>query len=233
MMGGEDIYKNGRYLEQNPSWHLEQSPWKAKQILKLLRRNDVPCRTICEVGCGAGEILLQLHEQMPPGTTFVGYEISPQAFAMTSLRKRDRINFHLKDLLDEDVRFDVVMAIDVIEHVEDCFSFLRRLRTKATYKVLHIPLDLSVQTVLRSTPIMTARKGVGHIHYFTKETAIATLEDMGYTIIDHFYTAGMVEFPGKQLRSKLLSWPRRVFHKIHSDLAVRVLGGYSIMVLAK
>ena len=152
---------------------------------------------------------------------------------MTLPRKRDRVNFHLRNLLNEDVYSDVVMAIDVIEHIEDCFDFLRRLQARGTYKVLHIPLDLSVQTVLRSRPIMAARRDVGHIHYFSKETAIATLEDIGYTIVDYFYTAGMVELPNKPLRAKLLALPRRVLYKIHSDLAVRVLGGYSLMVLAR
>lgn len=232
-MRAEDIYRDGLYLEHNLSWHAEDSPWKAKQILKLFERNGIQPGTICEVGCGAGEILLQLYRQMPAVTTFDGYEISPQAFAMAQSRKRDRIDFHLRNLLDEDVHFDVVMAIDVMEHVEDCFDFLRKLQMKGVYKVLHIPLDLSVQTILRSKPIMAARKQVGHIHYFTKEIAMATLEDMGYEIIDCFYTAGMIDLPNKPLRTKLLNLPRRALYKIHSDLAVRVLGGYSIMVLAK
>jgi SAM-dependent methyltransferase len=233
IMETENFYKNGLYLEQNPSWDVEDSPWKALQILKLFERNCIQPRTICEVGCGAGEVLLQLYQQMPAVTTFDGYEISPQAFAMTPSRNRDRINFHLENLLNEDVHFDVVMAIDVMEHIEDCFDFLRKLQAKGTFKVLHIPLDLSVQTVLRGKPIMVARKHVGHIHYFTKETALATLEDMGYTVIDYFYTAGMIELPNKPLRSRLLNWPRRLLHRINSDLAVRVLGGYSIMVLAR
>ena len=232
-MRSEAIYKDGLYLQHNPSWHVEDSPWKAEQILKLFDRNHIDAKTVGEIGCGAGEILLQLYSQMPVATTFDGYEISPQAYAMTPPRRRDRINFHLSNLLNEDVHFDVVMAIDVLEHIEDCFDFLRRLQARGTYKVLHIPLDLSVQTVLRSRPIMAARRDVGHIHYFTKETAIATLEDIGYTIVDYFYTAGMVELPNKALRTRFLALPRRVLYKIHSDLAVRVLGGYSLMVLAR
>jgi hypothetical protein len=73
--------------------------------------------------------------------------------------------------------FDIVMAIDVFEHVEDYFGFLRKLRGKAEYKIFHIPLELSVQSVLRSSIIIEGRKSVGHIHYFTKETALETLKD--------------------------------------------------------
>ncbi|MCU7550848.1 class I SAM-dependent methyltransferase [Chitinophagaceae bacterium LB-8] len=232
-MNSEEIYKDGAYLKNNQTWHVEDSPWKAKQILKMLTKNNLKPRTICEVGCGVGEILAQLHQNMSGETIFYGYEISPQAFELTQSRKSDKVNFYLKDLLEEDIHYDIVMAIDVIEHIEDYFGFLRKLRNKGTFKIFHIPLDLSVQTVFRSTPILTGRKHVGHIHYFTKETALASLQDMGYEILDHFYTAGMVEQPGKPIQSKMLSPIRKLMYKLNKDWTVRILGGYSLMVLSK
>ena len=51
------IYTNGYYLEKNPTWHVEDSSWKAKNIIKMMKRNNIVPKTICEVGCGAGEIL--------------------------------------------------------------------------------------------------------------------------------------------------------------------------------
>jgi SAM-dependent methyltransferase len=232
-MSNGKIYTDGTYLDKNDTWHTEDSPWKAKQILKILEKNDVHPATICEIGCGAGEILNQLYLKMPASTLLYGYEISPQAYKLTESRKKERLNFFLKDLLEEEKKFDIVLVIDVIEHVQDFYGFLTKIQAKGTYKIFHIPLDLSVQTVLRSKPILVGRKQVGHIHYFTMETAIAALEDMGYTIIDHFYTAGMVEVAGKPLLSRLLSWPRRIMFSINQHLAVRILGGYSLMVLAK
>ena len=130
-------------------------------------------------------------------------------------------------------QFDIVMAIDVFEHVEDCFGFLRKLKEKAEYKIFHIPLDLSVQTVLRSSPIIHGRKSVGHIHYFTKETALETLKDTGYLIIDYFYTGGSLELPNRGWKANILKIPRKLAFLLNKDLAVRLLGGYSLMVLAK
>ena len=46
-----------------------------------------------------------------------------------------------------------------------------------------------MQTVLRATPLIRDRQRFGHIHYFTKETALQLLIDLGYNIIDWFYTA--------------------------------------------
>jgi len=128
---------------------------------------------------------------------------------------------------------DIVMAIDVLEHVEDYFGFLRRLRVMGDYKIFHIPLELSVQTVLRSSPIIKGRKTWGHIHYFTKETALETLKDTGYKVIDYFYTGHSLELPNRGLTASLLKIPRKLMFLINSDLAVRMLGGWSLLVLTQ
>lgn len=228
------IYQDGTYFDNNPRWHEEDSPWKAKQILKMLKKNSLDPKTICEVGCGAGEILNQLSHMDGGSREYFGYDISPQAFELCHRKARTNLSFKLMDLLkDEAAHFDVVMAIDVFEHVEDYFGFLRKLREKAEYKIFHIPLDLSVQTVLRAAPILMVRKKVGHIQYFTKETALETLRDTGYTIIDTFYTGGALELPNRGWKAGLLKIPRRMAFALHQDLAVRLLGGYSLLVLAK
>ena len=142
--------------------------------------------------------------------------------------------FFLADLLKEPgLEFDVVMAIDVLEHVEDYFGFLRNLKHKGVYKLFHIPLDLSVQAVLRSGPIASKRLSVGHIHYFTKETALAALNDTGYEIIDCVYTSGSLDLPSQSWKCALLKVPRRICFSVHQDWTVRILGGFSLLVLAK
>ncbi len=228
------IYQDGSYLNKHPSWHEEDSPWKAEQVRKIVERNQLAPTSICEIGCGAGEILKQLSEHLGPGKNFFGYEVSPQAFELCSRKSSGNLRFFLKDLLEEaETSFDLVMAIDVFEHVEDYWGFLRRLRTKGDYKIFHIPLDLSAVTVLWPSPILRGRQSMGHIHYFTKETALATLTDTGYEIIDYFYTASGLDLPNRGWKQNLVRLPRRVLFSINQDLAVRILGGYSLLVLAR
>ncbi len=136
-------------------------------------------------------------------------------------------------LKDNEAYFDIALAIDVFEHVEDYFAFLRKLKEKADYKIFHIPLDLSVQSVLRSSPIIKGRKSKGHIHYFTVETALETLKDTGYEIVDYFYTGSSVGVPSRNWKVALLKLPKKIPFSINKKLAVRVLGGYSLMVLAR
>jgi cyclopropane fatty-acyl-phospholipid synthase-like methyltransferase len=169
-----------------------------------------------------------------PSVTFSGYEISPQAFSRAKQKETPRTKFYLKDLLSEsDRHFDLVLAIDVIEHVEDYISFIKKLRAFGTFKMFHIPLDLSAQSILRAWPILELRRNVGHVHSFFKQTALATLEDCGYTIIDHCYTASRLELPKQAFTSHLIRLPRRIMFAVNRDFAVRLLGGYSLLVLAK
>jgi SAM-dependent methyltransferase len=199
----------------------------------MLERHAIKPATVCEIGCGAGEILRELAARMDPSTRFFGYDISPNAYALCSQKASDRLSFHLGDLLDQPLHFDVAMAIDVFEHVEDYFTFLRKLRTKADYKIFHIPLELSALMVARERPLLDARRSVGHIHHFSKDTALASLEDCGYKVIDHSYTSGRTELGGLGWKSQLLRWPRKALYKLDPDLAARLLGGYSLLVLAQ
>ena len=227
------IYNDGTYLDNNPTWHEEDSPWKAKWIKTIIENNDLAPKTICEIGCGVGEILNILSDSYSE-KDFFGYEISPQAYEIAKTKEKENLSFKLQNLLeDNQEKFDIAMAIDVFEHVEDYFGFLRKLKEKAEYKIYHIPLDLSVQNVLRSHPIIDGRKTVGHIHYFTKETALESLKDTGHEVIDYFYTPGTLVLPNQSWKSKLAKIPRKLAYAINRDIAVRILGGYSLLVLTK
>lgn len=227
------IYKDGTYLENNKTWHAEDSPWKAGRIKAILDRNKLSPARVCEVGCGAGEILKTLSEAMPAGR-FDGYEVSPQAYGLCKGKENDRLNFHLGDVAGLDVFYDCLLCIDVMEHVEDYIGFIKGLKGKARYKIFHIPLDISVSSVLLSS-MMRARLSVGHLHYFNRDTALATLRDAGYEIVDAFYTAAFKDRGSKarSLKEALARLPRRLLFSVSPDLEATLLGGSSLMVLAR
>ena len=228
------MYTSGEYLRKNPTWGSEDSAWKAARILEIIERNGLEPESVCEIGCGAGEILNQLHMKMSQNVSFAGYEISPQAYALCQTKEKDRLRFHLKNLPDPDSpAFDLVLLIDVFEHVEDYFGFLRKIRPLGKNTLFHIPLDLSAQAVMRETPILFAREQVGHLHYFTKSTALATLRDAGYEVIDFVYTQRSTDLPAKTRGSYLAKLPRKLGFTLARDLSVRVFGGYSLLVLTK
>jgi len=228
-----NIYASGEYLAKNPLWHADESPFKVTQILQMLQKNKLQPKTICEVGCGAGEVLRLLQERMDPECIFCGYEISPQALEICQGKANKNLRFKLADIgSDQGAFFDLLLILDVVEHVEDYFGLLDKIRPKGNLKIFHFPLDLSVQAVLRKRGLLIRRELYGHIQYFTKETAMETLKDTGYEILDYFYTPRCIEL-AKQTIQKLAALPRRICFALHQDVTVRILGGYSLLVLAR
>jgi SAM-dependent methyltransferase len=229
-----ELYTSGEYLRRNPAWHAEESAWKADHIFKILQSNCLTPRTICEVGCGAGEVLRRLQLRLGAECKFYGYEISPQAFELCKTRANERLQFRLEHIeQDPSTHFDLILVLDVIEHLEDYFAFLRKLSSRSEYKILHIPLDLSLQTILRGAGLLNVRDWYGHIHYFTKDTALRTLKESGYAVLDWSYTGRAIEQPSCHFTRNLLKLPRKLLFAINKDLAARILGGWSLLVLAK
>ena len=232
-MVAESIYTSGQYLEKNPTWHVEESPWKVRHILSMMKRHHLVPDTVCEVGCGAGEVLQLLQRHMSESCTFWGYDISPQALEICKEKANQRLHFKQADIRQEqDSFFDLLLVLDVIEHLEDYFSFLRDLKPKSRYKLFHIPLEVSVQGVLRGKIFLRNRDLHGHLHSFTKETALRTIEDVGYEVLDYSYSPEY-ELYTTLLPTNLMKLPRRLFFPLHKDWTVRILGGFRLLVLAQ
>ncbi len=228
-----DSYESGEYLANNPTWDEEDSEWKADKVLKILDRNSIVPKSVVEVGCGAGGILAALHNVMPE-VKYSGFDIAPDASKFWEKHAPKKIDFSVGDFLKaESKHFDVLLLLDVIEHVPNPFEFLLALRGRAEYYVFHIPLDLSASTVLREWTLLVGREKVGHIHYFTKGIALALLEECGYKVIDWSYTGAAFTVPRMTWKGLLIRPLRRLLFALNRDLGVRALGGDTIMVLAK
>jgi 2-polyprenyl-3-methyl-5-hydroxy-6-metoxy-1,4-benzoquinol methylase len=229
-----DIYTKGLYLEKHPDWHVNESAWKAAQIMRILKQNNLSPESICEVGCGAGEILRQLQNQLDEKCTFCGYDISPQAIALANTRANEKLHFKEADILQElPARHDLILVMDVLEHIEDRYAFLRDIQSRAEYKIFHVSLTISLQTVMRKNGLLKVREVYGMVNYFTKELLLQTLKDAGYEIIDSFYTTGCTDVPSKELVRNLVKYPRKMLFALNQDAAARILGGYRFLVLTR
>jgi hypothetical protein len=147
------------------------------------------------------------------------------------------------------LRFDMLLILDVLEHLEDYFIFFRNLHAKCDNMLLQLPLDVSVRSVLLRQ-LTNYRKTFGHILYFVEETALQMVQELGYEVINYAYT-GTSEVmifswseiwsnPRKMPRRLLgivkravLKVPRALFFAVNRDIAVRILGGWRILILAK
>lgn len=226
-------YVDGSYAPAVEGWHDEDGPFKAGRIAAFLRDNGVFPSSVCDVGCGSGGLLSALKQHLPAGAQIVGYDIAPNALGLARERHPD-IDVRLGDAADSGEHFDLVIMADVFEHVDDYLGFLRRHRHLADRFVFHVPLDMTVSAVLRDKPIIEARTALGHLHYFSEATTIATLQDAGYRVLATAYTALTIEDTGPtSKRRRLAKGPRKLLAQVSERWAARLLGGFSLLALAE
>ena len=228
----DDRYTSGEYLNRNPTFHVERAEFKARLVAGILGRHRIEPKRICDLGCGAGEVLNLLSGMIPTATELHGYELSPQGFELSRQRQKEGLSFFNQDLFATTEKYELGISMDVFEHVEDPFTFLREFRKHAMKFVFHIPLDMNVQMVLRGKPIMSVREKLGHLHYFSKDSALALLRETGFTIVDYEYTPSSIYKPNR-FSGKVAGIPRMISKAIMGDFGVRLIGGYSLLVLAE
>jgi SAM-dependent methyltransferase len=233
-MNRTKIYLNGEYMRNNPGWGEEDAGWKTEIIDKLLKKNGITFNNAVEVGCGSGKILLELAKRNPGVKHFSGYDISPQAIAIAKTITDDRIQFYNENFL-ETVRqsSDLLLLIDVVEHMEDYYGFLSGIKQKAGKFVFHIPLDLSCRTLFKPHILLQQRDSVGHIQYFSREMVFWMLKDTGYTVLDWIYTKPLLDTTTQvSIKNKIKKMLRNFSFQLNKDLSATLWGGYSLMILA-
>ncbi|MBK8520663.1 MAG: class I SAM-dependent methyltransferase [Chitinophagaceae bacterium] len=234
-VSSNDIYVSGEYFSKHPDWDIADARWKTDVIAGLLQKNEVKPKEVIEVGCGAGENLVELLKKASSIEKLTGYDISPQAIELAAKKATGKTSFFNEDITTkENVHADLMLIIDVVEHVDDYYGFLRKLKQKSNWFVFHIPLDLSCRTIMKPHVLLQQRQSVGHIHYYTKEMVEWALRDTGYEIIDWVYTKPVVDVARagsfKRLVKKIL---RNISFAFNKDWSAKKWGGYSMMVLAK
>lgn len=234
MATNENIYTSGEYLANNPGWNAEDAHWKAAIIAGLMKKHTIIPQTLSDAGCGTGAILENLSKEFPAIAKLTGYDISPQAIEQAAKKANDRLQFVAMDITKEKIpHSQLMLVIDVIEHLEDCFGFVRKIKEAADHFIFHIPLDMSFRTVMKPHVLLQQRQTVGHIHYFTGETALWLLQDSGYRIIDKVYTKPVTDVQEPQsLWKGVKKNLRNLSFALNKTASVKLWGNYSIMVLA-
>lgn len=233
-----DQYVDGTYLEKVGDWHAGDSVWKASKVHQMLARNRLAVQSVYDVGCGAGLILAELQRKLGPQVQFAGFDVSPQAISMARQYENESLKYYNEDFLTSHApRPDVVLLLDVFEHVPDYLGFLESLRRKTGWVIFHIPLDMCGKAVLRKSDYMLyMRRQFGHLHYFSQQTALAALTDVGFEVVDKFLTvddengglAGQ-----RKLAHKIYYVARKGLLKVAPDLTAACFTHFNLMVLAR
>jgi SAM-dependent methyltransferase len=228
-----DRYVSGEYWEANKSAHEEDAEFKVANALKLLRKNSFVPESILDVGCGSGKPAYLLSVEF--GVPTVGLDVSEHALDHACRTySRSNLEFIRQSVAEYPDRAHLGIMFDVFEHVDDYLGFLRSARPKADYWLFNIPLDMTTLSVA-TTSYLKAREQVGHLHYFSEQSALATLQDCGYQPVDRLFANhvlhGLKTRPS--LKRALAAVPRLGLMMFGQSFAVRMLAGASLMVLCK
>ncbi len=227
----KDIYNDQTYLSNNPTWGEEDAPMKAEAIAALLKKNNMSFQTLAEAGCGSGEILVQLQKKFPQAEQFLGYDISNDAVSIARKKQTEKIRIETGDITKASLYVDLLLVIDVLEHIPDYFSFLEGIRPRARNTIFHIPLDMSVWSLFREKMLIESKNRVGHIHAFTEDFILDILKERGFDIIDKVYTPPT--YSHFNFKQNIADGLRKMIFMINKKFAAKTIGGYSIMVLTK
>jgi SAM-dependent methyltransferase len=225
-----DPYLNGDYAAEHPGWHEEDADAKADAVAQLLHFGGLSPRVVVDVGCGSGGVLHRLHARFAeelPDTWWEGWDPAVDAIERARRREGGHLQYVCGDLLQSERRADVLLALDVVEHVADDVAFLEALRERAPVAIFRFPLDLSVLDVLRPGPrLLRVGPRYGLRHLYTRELVLQRLNQAGYRVIHERYHRIPVPKPGWSDRLRVRA------AQLAPHGAARWLGGFSLMVLA-
>ena len=231
-----NMYNDGNYVAHNPTWHVEDAPWKADQILRVFEPDGRSIR-ICEVGCGVGGVLAELGLRLAERgitATLDGFDIAQGAIskARELWQGRPNLTFHARDVLTgPSIAADIYLFIDVLEHVERPIEFLKALRGRGMQQcIVHLPLENNFANIMRGRTDPRTSK-VGHLHFYDTHSAVGMLEMAGLTIEKWVYTPELDLDVRVHVRPKSLAAyvPRKVLLSLFPTLCVHSIGGAAFM----
>ena len=227
----ENIYTSNDYWEYNPDFHERDTRFKIGNALHLL--DTIQINSIVDIGCGSGQILQDICSIY--NAKGFGYDVSPLAIERSNfLNKNKDVEYYLFEKNTHIKKSDLILCFDVFEHVEDYLGFLTKINNLSKYYLFNIPIDIYMTGIL-SGKIDKAREKVGHLHYFTENSAISALNNCGYKIKSKRICESFKYniFHGLTFNQLVLIFPRLFFSFFSKSLCLKIFGGSNLMVLAE
>src|SRR5437667_4713531 len=151
----EQFYLSGEYLRRNPTLHAEDSAWKAGVVAPLLdyfvEVHPASPLKVLDVGGGAGVLLSMIADRLRRTAgrpvTKCAIEFSPEMLEVQKsnnpdLERTEQGSIEATSFGDKE--FDLVLLIDVLEHLPNAETALREIRRIGRYAIIKIPLEDTV-----------------------------------------------------------------------------------------
>lgn len=200
----EDFYTSGDYWKKNPTLHEEAAEWKFGTIRPLLDRFAAAAgrreASILDVGGGTG-LILKLAEAHLRGKGIAVrktlLDLSPQSLELQRRNHPDAVAVVAGSIAATpfgERQFDLVMMIDVLEHVPQPERALAEVKRISRYALLKVPLEDNLTLkLLNLATLGSFRRRVtlgtlGHVNCYSARTLTAQCERAGARLLEFRYT---------------------------------------------
>lgn len=230
-----NIYIDNKYWHENSDYHERDAKYKAINSLSLLSKINLTKNSkILDLGCGSGKYLYVLSNYMDGN--FYGVDISSKSIERANkLFKKENLKFENKNLDQlKNAKFDLIILNDVFEHVEDYIKFLKEIKLRSKYFYFNIPLEINFMSIIRGN-FTKSYNDVGHLHYFTKDSALQILKHANYVILDwkYFFYSKHELKKHKTIKLFIMYLIISLFKLINKDFTVKIFGSASLGVICE
>lgn len=168
--------------------------------------------SVLDVGCGKGAFLRFLRARKGGTLKLVGIDYS-------SNEVEDGVEFRQGDFtrMPGDERFDAVVSLAVIEHVEDPVAFARSLNRRCASNGMIAVMTLDNGSLLYATARLMARLGLRgpaerlysahHLQHFTRKSLRLALEKVGLEVVElHHHNAPLasIDVPASNVLVRMI-----------------------------
>ncbi len=171
-------------MEENYWWHIGKRILVTALVTKYFNgRKDL---NILEVGCGTGGLTKILTQY----GTVTGFDISEDAIAYC--QSKGLKNIYVQDLLKLDTsdykdKFDLILALDVLEHLQDDVSAMQKVRDMLSKNGLFF-INVPAHKFLWSEH----DEALEHKRRYHRFELLNKLKDTGFKVVSNSYFVSIV-----------------------------------------
>lgn len=188
--------------------------WPYKTLLRYIKNKDLCGETIFEVGCGCGHFIYLMNSL---GYESNGCDISSSACRVAKgMFNLDIINSEFNEATIDEKTLDMVIAFELIEHLEDPLKFLKVVQSKLKHGGY---LFLSTPNAETKWPVQWQQEKTVfppfHLTIFSKKSLSVVAEKVGFEVVDFIQKPIPFRY---EFMEENFSKPRLVFEALKSYL---------------
>jgi ubiquinone/menaquinone biosynthesis C-methylase UbiE len=246
-----NIYTSGEYIRNHPTLDVEDTPWKLTKIIPLIAefaRDSSPKEVaLLDVGGGAGLILKESSDHLRKMNITVrkyAFDLSQEMLRVQRENNPDLVALINGDISDASIQskaLDLVLMIDVLEHVPDAVRTLRELRRISRYVIFKVPLErnffYNTLNFFNRGRLKTHVQKLGHLNSYNFKLLKEQITRYTGKVLCYSFTNVFEFYLSGDYRRRVPLWERVLFKfgnmafELSPDLCARIFNDFVVCLV--